>query len=79
MRTEDIKRRIEEALSGAKVTVNDLTGTGDHFEAAIIAEQFAGKSLIERHQMVYAPFKQELASGELHAFALKTISTDEVK
>jgi acid stress-induced BolA-like protein IbaG/YrbA len=70
----EIKRRIEEALPGAEVEIRDLTGTSDHFEARVVSEQFEGKSLVEQHQSVYAPLKDVLATGELHALALKTYS-----
>lgn len=69
---EDIRRRIETALPGAAVEVRDTTGGGDHFEARVAARAFAGKSRVEQHQMVYAPLRDLLATGELHALALKT-------
>jgi acid stress-induced BolA-like protein IbaG/YrbA len=70
----EVQRRIEQGLPGAEVEVRDLTGTGDHFEARVVSEAFTGKSLIEQHQAVYAPLKDVLATGELHALALKTYS-----
>lgn len=72
-----LKSQIEAALPGADVEVKDYTGTGDHFEARVIAPQFLGKSMIQQHQMVYAPFKDVLATGELHAFTLKTYTPEQ--
>jgi acid stress-induced BolA-like protein IbaG/YrbA len=74
---EWIKSRIEEALPGAEVEVRDTTGTGDHFEARVVAPAFTGKSMVEQHQLVYAPLKDVLATGELHALALKTYSPEQ--
>ncbi len=68
----DIRRRIQAALPEAVVEVRATTGGGDHFEARVIAAAFAGKSRIEQHQLVYAPLRDLLASGALHALALKT-------
>jgi len=68
----EIQKRIEAALPGASVAVRDATGTGDHFEARVVAAAFAGKTRVEQHQMVYAPLKDWLATGELHALALTT-------
>ena len=68
---EEIQRRIQEALPGAEVEVNDFTGGGDHYAARIVAEQFEGKPLIARHRMVYAPLK-DVIGGALHALALDT-------
>jgi stress-induced morphogen len=78
MSPQEIAARIEAGLPGARAEVRDLTGTGDHFEAAVVAPDFAGKSLVERHQLVYALFPAELASGSLHAFSLKTKAPSEV-
>ena len=72
MKADDIRRRIEEGIAGSVAEVRDLTGTGDHFEAAVTASAFDGRGLVERHQMVFGLFKPELATGELHAFTLKT-------
>ncbi|MBX7100980.1 MAG: BolA/IbaG family iron-sulfur metabolism protein [Myxococcaceae bacterium] len=72
-----IARRIEAALPGAQVTVRDLTGTGDHFEAQVVSAAFQGKSMVEQHQTVYAPLKDVLATGELHALALKTYTPEQ--
>jgi acid stress-induced BolA-like protein IbaG/YrbA len=74
-----IEQRIREALTGAEVEVRDTTGTGDHFEARVVTEAFQGKSMIEQHQLVYAPLKDLLATGELHALALKTYTPDQWK
>ncbi|MBL8956747.1 MAG: BolA/IbaG family iron-sulfur metabolism protein [Myxococcaceae bacterium] len=73
----DLKRRIEQGLPGAEVEIRDLTGTGDHFEARVVAEAFAGKTLVEQHQQVYAPLQDLLKTGELHALALKTYSPEQ--
>lgn len=69
---EELRRRIEAALPGAEVTVRDTTGGGDHFEARVLAADFAGKTRVQQHQMVYAPLRDLLATGELHALALTT-------
>ncbi|MBK7864675.1 MAG: BolA/IbaG family iron-sulfur metabolism protein [Archangiaceae bacterium] len=73
----DLKRRIEGALPGAEVEIRDTTGTADHFEARVVAAAFAGKSLIEQHQLVYGPLQDLLKTGELHALALKTYSPEQ--
>jgi stress-induced morphogen len=74
---DELKRRIEAAIPGARVVVTDTTGSGDHFSARVIAAAFAGLPLVKRHQMVYAPLRDVLATGELHALALETWTPDE--
>ncbi len=46
-------------------------GGGSHFRVAITAESFAGRTLIERHRMVYAALAAEM-KGAVHALALTT-------
>lgn len=72
-----IKDRIVAAMPGAEVVVADTTGTGDHFEARVVSTAFAGKSMVQQHQLVYAALKEKLATGELHALALKTFTPEQ--
>jgi acid stress-induced BolA-like protein IbaG/YrbA len=69
---EAIRARIAGELPDAEVIVNDTTGTNDHFEARVVSAAFEGLSMIQQHQRVYAPLRDWLATGELHALALKT-------
>jgi acid stress-induced BolA-like protein IbaG/YrbA len=75
--TQWIQEQILGAIPGAEVDVRDTTGTGDHFEARVVAEAFVGKSLVQQHQAVYASLQAKLATGELHALALKTFTPDQ--
>jgi BolA family transcriptional regulator, general stress-responsive regulator len=46
-------------------------GTGEtHFRVRIVSASFAGKSRVERHRMVNAILKEELA-GAVHALAIE--------
>lgn len=74
-----VAERIVGALPGAQVQVKDLTGNGDHFEARVVSTAFEGKTMIEQHQLVYAPLQDVLKTGELHALALKTYTPDQWK
>ena len=69
--TDELKRRIEEALPGARADVVDLTGGGDHFKATVVAQEFAGMSRIEQHRRIYAVFGPEIG-GPIHALSLET-------
>jgi stress-induced morphogen len=68
---EDLKQRIEQAMPGADVQVEDLTGGGDHFRAEIVSERFEGLSRIDQHKLVYSVFGTEIG-GPIHALSLKT-------
>jgi stress-induced morphogen len=69
--TQELQQRIASALPGAQVTVEDLTGGGDHFRAEVVSERFAGLSRIEQHQLVYGVFGNEVG-GAIHALSIKT-------
>jgi stress-induced morphogen len=69
--TEEVKSRIEQALPGAKASVTDLTGGGDHLRAEVQYAGFAGLSRIEQHKLVYGVFGDEIG-GPIHALSLKT-------
>ncbi len=69
----EIKHRIEAAIPGAQVDVEDYTGGGDHFRAVVRAAAFAGLSRIEQHRLVYSVFGEEIG-GPIHALSLKTQS-----
>ena len=69
--TDEIRRRIEHALPGARVDVADSTGAGDHFEVQVVAPAFAGKGLVEQHQLVYGALGALMT--DIHALSLRTL------
>ena len=71
MNLKDIEEHIKEALPDAKIEIHDLAGDGNHYSATIMSSQFAGKSKIEQHKMVYNSLKGKMGN-ELHALAIKT-------
>jgi acid stress-induced BolA-like protein IbaG/YrbA len=74
MDAASIQALIEQGLPGASVTVRGDDGV--HFEADVVASQFAGKLPLARHRMVYATLG-ELMGGAIHALALKTLTPEE--
>jgi len=73
MDPNEVRQLIEQGLPGAIVDVQDTTGGGDHFEALVVSDQFDGKGLVERHQLVYATLGDAM-SARVHALALKTLT-----
>ncbi|MBX7459279.1 BolA/IbaG family iron-sulfur metabolism protein [Qipengyuania sp. 1NDH17] len=71
MPAEDIVALIEAALPGAVVEMRDLAGDNDHWAAKVIAPQFAGKTRVAQHKMVYEALGERMG-GELHALQLTT-------
>jgi stress-induced morphogen len=73
MDAQEIERLIKAALPDAQVTITDLAGDGDHFAAHVIARQFAGKTRVQQHKMVYDALQGRMG-GALHALALTTVA-----
>jgi stress-induced morphogen len=68
---QELKERIEAALPGADVSVEDLTGGGDHFRAEVVSDSFAGLSRLEQHRLVYDVFGDDVG-GPIHALSIRT-------
>ncbi len=71
---DELKRRIEAAIPGARADVEDLTGGGDHFRAVVRANAFVGLSRIQQHRLVYEVFGAEVG-GPIHALSIQTQTT----
>lgn len=71
MNLHDIENVIRAAIPGAEVHVLDPMNDGQHLQAIVISEAFAGMPLVKQHQMVMKPLKTALA-GAVHALGLKT-------
>ena len=67
-----LRSLIRSTMPDAQVDIQDRTGTRDHFNLQIGSSAFAGKTLIEQHQMVYAALGAALKDGRIHAVELKT-------
>ena len=71
MEASEIARLIKESLPDAEVKIEDLRGDGDHYAAYVEAAEFAGKTRIQQHQMVYQALRGKMGD-QLHALALQT-------
>ena len=66
-----IERLIKESLPDAQVSIEDLRGDGDHYAAHVVAPQFAGRSRVQQHKLVYDALGGRMGD-ELHALQLTT-------
>jgi stress-induced morphogen len=71
-----IVEKIQAALPDAEVSVQDLTGTKDHFRAVVVSEAFASKPLLARHRLVYGALAEEM-KGPIHALTLEVFTPEE--
>ena len=70
MHPDEIKRCLAETFPDADIHAEDYTGGGDHFSVHVRSASFAGRSLVERHQMVYRALGALMP--RIHALQLKT-------
>ena len=68
MEPSEIERLITAGLPDATVRVMSPDNT--HYDALIVAEAFAGKRAIARHQMVYQCLGK-LMGNEIHAMSIR--------
>ncbi len=76
MHAAEIESLIREAIPGARVTIEDLRGDGDHYAAHVVATAFKGKTRAQQHQMVYKALRGKMGDA-LHALALQTSVPDD--
>ena len=72
---KDIQQLIEQGLPGAQVQV--LGEDGQHFEALIVSPAFAGKSLVQQHQMVYRALGSNMQDAVIHALSFRTMTPEQ--
>ena len=86
-RVEQIEERINQALAPVKIDIVDDSQAhaghagaqkgGGHFSATIVADAFAGKSSVQRHQMVYQALG-DMMRNEIHALSIKAFTPQEI-
>ena len=74
MNPDIIKSMIDAGMPGATIQVEGADGV--HFEAVVIASEFAGMRPLQRHRRVYETLGDKLG-GEIHALSLKTHTPEE--
>ena len=74
MDPREIADLIEAGMPGARAEVR-TDGQG-HYEALVIADEFAGLRSLRRHQKVYATLGSRVGT-EIHALALRTFTPEE--
>lgn len=74
MDTTAIKQALQSALANCEV---ELTAEGSNLNLVIVSDDFAGLSRVKRQQKVYSLLNDRIASGEIHAVSMRTLTRDE--
>jgi stress-induced morphogen len=72
--TERLRTMLAEAFPDAtELSVEDRTGTNDHFQVTVASSRFEGLSLLEQHRLVNEAVGELLGPGRpIHALKIKT-------
>jgi stress-induced morphogen len=76
MDAETIRELLAQAFPDAyELSVQDRTGTGDHFQVTLTTPAFDGLSLIDQHRRVNEALATPLDDGSIHELRIKTKGT----
>jgi stress-induced morphogen len=76
MEAETIRVLLEGAFPDAlELSVEDRTGTGDHFQVTVASAAFDGVPLIDQHRRVNDALVEHLRDGSIHELRIKTKGT----
>jgi stress-induced morphogen len=76
MEAEAIRAVLEQAFPDAvELSVEDRTGTGDHFQVTLASPGFDGLPLLEQHRRVNDALAAPLGDGSIHELRIKTKGT----
>ena len=72
MTCKELEEQIARAMPGAEV---HLTGSEGKYRVSVISDQFTGLSVVDRHRLIYATLKEQLADGTVHALSIEACDT----
>ena len=76
MEAETIRVVLQQAFPEAvELSVEDRTGTGDHFQVTVTSPTFDGLPLLDQHRRVNEALAAPLGDGSIHELRIKTKGT----
>ncbi|MBM4207243.1 MAG: BolA family transcriptional regulator [Gammaproteobacteria bacterium] len=86
MTSETIKQRLTQALNPQTLEIIDHSAAhaghagarngGGHYHVTIVADAFTGKTLVQRHQLIYQALG-DMMKQEIHALGINALSPSE--
>ncbi|MFC6672543.1 BolA family protein [Marinobacterium aestuariivivens] len=77
-----IERKLQQGLSIAHLEIDNEShmhsgpATDSHFRLVLVSDDFAGKRLVQRHQLIYGLLADEM-QNPIHALAMHLYTPDE--
>jgi len=71
---ESVRLNIAQGITTEYLSVSGDDGV--HFEAVVVSDAFAGKSRVQRHQLVYQTLGDRMRQ-DIHALSMKTYTPEE--
>lgn len=71
---ESIRLNIAQGLATEYLNVSGADGV--HFEAVVVSNVFAGRSRVQRHQLVFQTLGERMRE-DIHALSIKTYTPEE--
>ncbi len=73
MQVEDIAALIKAGVPDCEI---EMDGDGTHFTAIIVSDEFAGKNMVQQHQLVYRALGDKMGT-DIHALSIQTFTPEE--
>jgi stress-induced morphogen len=73
---EQVKSLLTDFFKNSHIEVIDTTGTLDHYKVMVVSDDFEGKSLVQRHQLVNLALAEPL-KGPIHALSIEAYTKEE--
>lgn len=65
---------MEAAIPDAEILVQ---GEGSKYNVTVVTDRFAGMRPVAKQQLIYGPLNAHIASGEIHAVSMRTLTQEE--
>lgn len=85
-RVAEIEQKLRAALQPTRLEIEDEShkhaghagalGGGGHFNVTIVSAAFTGKSLLQRHRLIYDALGETM-HREIHALSIQALTPDE--
>ena len=73
---DEITKVLSKEIEYDKLIVE---GSESKYEVKIVSDVFNGKSMIQRHKIIYALLDSYIKTGEIHALTIKAMTISESK